>query len=93
MAINCQKCLYHMTQTEAISYLTIHMGPVLKDIVLPYLVTLYTKRGILHEMSQDAILPLINYFKVECHICMSYQGWSRDLKQSSENSISQQEQK
>ncbi len=85
MSMQCQKCFYQLTKTEAISYLTIQMGPVLKDVILPYLISLYAKRGFgqyLDEMTQDAILPLLNHYKMVCHVCMSYQGWSRDIRSS-----------
>lgn len=82
MAINCQKCLYSMSITEALATLPAEACKALKDVIIPALVSNYCKRGIqntVEDITEKLLLGLLNPFEIKCHICMKFNGWSRNL--------------
>jgi hypothetical protein len=94
MAIQCQKCLYILSKSEAFGYMTSEVYKLCKNVLMPCLTEHCAKRGIqnyLNDITESIIIGILNDSKTECHVCMKYLGWSQNV--SLTNIISQANQK
>ncbi len=81
MTIQCQKCSYHMTQAETIGYLSVEAYKILKDVIIPYVIQSYTKRGIkdaINDTIERFTIDILNASNTKCHIYMECHGWSQN---------------
>ena len=90
MSIHCQKCNYHFTKLEVCGYMAAEGYKLFREVILPALIDLYSKRGI-KEFADNEIetilLGALNLFETKCHVCMKFCGWSRKSEISDTNML------
>lgn len=79
MSMQCQKCHYIMSQSEAMGYMSAEICNIFKNVILPCLLVMHAKRDFKEsvvEKSASFIVGFLNYYEIKYHVCHAYVGWS-----------------